>query len=207
VSWFAHSANETEAGNEHVGMFVAVDFDFPSGHIYLWTGLGDLSFGGNDYLGVGDLGKIDTPAENNQLQSQTKKYQLTGVDPALVPETDIDNSYGRSVTEYFGFLDAEARTLVATPEINWEGRIDVIRRVDGANPVIEVTAEHRMVLLELTDTWRYTHEHQQMFYPALNDKGFDQVTAIQLKKVVWSGKNVDPAVQMPAFPTHFSPRR
>ena len=203
MSWFAYSANETEAGKEHVGILIAVDFDFPSAHVYLWTGIGDLTFGGHTYLGVGDLGKIDTPAEPTLLTANTKKYQLSGIDPAGIPESDIDYSYGRSVTEYLGFFDTELRTLVATPEINWEGRIDTMRRVDGSAPLVEVTAEHRLVSLDLTDTWRYTHEHQQMFYPSLSDNGFDQVTAIQLKKTVWSGKNVDPAVQMHGFPLGF----
>jgi len=134
------------------------------------------------------------------MTANTKKYQLTGVDPSLVPESDIDNSFGRPVTEYVGFLDVETHALVATPEINWEGRIDIIRRVDGLKPIIEVNAEHRLVMLDKTDTWRYTHEHQQQFYPGAGDNGYDQVISIQMKTVVWSGKNVDPAVQQPAYP-------
>jgi len=198
MSWFALSANEVEAGKEHVALFVAVDFDFPSGHSRVWSGMGDLTFGGNTYSGLGQLGKIEVPTEGVGLDAQTKKYQCSGVDPALMLESDIDYSYGRSVTEYFGFFDTETGKLVAVPEINWEGRIDSIRRVDGKEPIIEVSAEHRMVLLQRNDLWRYTQEHQDQFYPG--DNGFDQVTVIQLKKVIWSGKNTDPGTIAPYMP-------
>jgi hypothetical protein len=195
VTWFATSANETEAGKERYFAFIAADFDFPSGHERFWTGIGDLTVLGNIYLGAGELVTVDGESESTDLGAQRKRYTLTGVDPSLVAETDIDGSFGRSVVEYLGFLDPDMRQLLAAPEVSWEGRIDSFRRVDGARPIIEVTAEHRLALLDRIDGWRYTHEHQQQFYAG--DNGFDQVNAIQLKKVIWGGKLVDPAVQTP----------
>jgi hypothetical protein len=196
VSWFAESANEAEADKEHVLMFLAVDFDFPSGHARFWSGLGDLFIDGIEYLGVGELGKVGTTGEGIGLNARRKTYQCSGVDPTWVTESDIENSYGRAVVEYFGFLNSVTRALVETPEVNWEGRIDTIRRVRGSEPLIEINAEHRMVLLEQQDGWRYTHEHQQQFYSG--DTGFNQVAAIALKKVLWGGRLVDPAVRDPA---------
>lgn len=186
MTWFEQSANETEAAREHVHMFVAVDFDFPSGHARFWSGVGELVINGNTYLGSGELGGFSVPEEATNLVAERKTYRLSGVDPSLVAESDIDDSFGRTITEYFGFLNPETRALLAPPEINWEGRIDSFRRVDGDEPVIEVNAEHRMVLLDKTDGWRYTHDHQQQFFAG--DKGFDQVGKLESKEVIWGGK-------------------
>lgn len=192
MTWFASGVNEVESQRSHYLPFIAVDFDFPSGHIRLWTGIGDLPLLGNTYTGIGDLAKIDGESESADLNLQRRKYILSGVDPTSVDESDITDSFGRSVTEYLGFLDPETRALIATPETYWEGRIDSIRRVDGENPIIEVSSEHRLAILDRTDQWRYTHEHQQQFYPSGGDLGYDQVNAIALKKVVWGGKVADP---------------
>lgn len=198
MTWFAESANETEATKEHCLMFLAVDFEFLTGHVRLWSGLGELAILGQSYLGVGDLGRISVPAENTSLTAERKTYQLSNVDPSWISETDIEGSFGRPVTEYFGFLNPTTRQLIGNPEINWEGRIDTPRRIDGANPIVEISAEHRHVLLGRTDGWRYTHEHQQEFFAG--DKGFDQVPSLELKEILWGGKRVLPPLPRLPYP-------
>lgn len=190
MTWFATAANETESAKEHFLMFLAVSFDFPSGFRYLWSGLGDLVIGANTYLGMGELARVSMADERSNLTFDRKTYQLSGVavDPALVPESDIDGCFGRAVTEYFGFLNPDLRTLLATQEVNWEGEISNIKRVDGREPLIEVNAESRMILLDQVDGCRYTHEHQQQFYPG--DLGFDQVPKNDLKEILWGGSIV-----------------
>lgn len=194
MSWFEESANATEADKNNAIQIVAVDIDLPSGHVRLWSGVGDITIFSETYQGAGDLGRISIPAERAGLNVDRKTFQLAGADISLAPESELDNSFGRSVTEYFGFLDTTARTLIGDPEVNWEGRVDAVRRVDGAEPFIEVNAESRMVLLDQIDGWRYTHEHHQQFYSG--DDGFDQVAAIQLKEVIWGGDYVDPGAEI-----------
>jgi len=195
MTWFADSSNAAEASKAKYFQFLAVDFDFPSGHYRFWSGAGDITLNGNTYSGVGDLVKIDSESDTVELGPQRKKYTLSGVDPTSVDEDDIDGSFGRSVVEYLGFLNPETKQLIANPEIHWEGRIDSFRRVDGQAPIIEVSAEHKMALLDRADDWRYTHEHQQEFFPSAGDTGLDQVNTLPLKKVIWGGKTVDPAVK------------
>ena len=188
MTWFDSSANQAEAEKPHIRMFIAVDLEFSSAHVRVWSGSGDITISGHVFTGLGAMGKVSTPAENNRLIAEKKTYQLTGVDPSLVSEADIDASFGRDVTEYVGFLDTVTGQLVDTPEITWEGRIDQINRTDGRNPVIEINAETRTVLLDQTDGWRYTDEHQKLFFPA--DDGFDQVAPSSLKTLYWGGKKV-----------------
>lgn len=190
MSWFATSANETEAGKEHYYAFLAVDFDFTSGHVRVWSGFGQITINGNVYSGVGEFGSATNSPERSNLTVERKTYRLSGtaVDPALVSETDIDASFGRSVIEHLGFMNNDTHTLLATPEINFEGEISNILRKDGAESVIEVNAEHRLALFDKNDGWRFTHEHQQQFYAG--DNGCDQVPKLETKEVLWSGHRV-----------------
>lgn len=189
MSWFASSANETEAAKEHVCMFIAVAFDFPSSVYRFWSGYGDLTLFGNTFTGTGELGKITTKPENTRLVAETKTFQLSGVDLALVNESDLEGCFGRPVTEYIGFLDQNGQ-LVADPEINWEGLMDKPRRVDGLEPIIEINAEHRLALIDQADGWRYTHEHHQQFFPG--DNGCREVPSVETAEIYWGGYRVMP---------------
>lgn len=194
MSWFESSANEAEADKEHYLMFLAVDFEFASGHAYFWSGVGEITFGGNTYLGMGTLASVSSTTDRVALSPETKTYRISGaeIDPAAVSEADIDSSFGKSVVEYFGFINPNTGKLLDTPEINFEGEISNIRRMDGAEPFIEVNAEDRMIMLERTDDWRFTHEHQQEWFPG--DKGFDQMPAVATKESLWGGHRVLPGV-------------
>lgn len=190
MTWFASSANESESQKQSYVMFLAVELAFVGGAHRYWSGTGSLFINGNEYIGAGQLVSVSAVEERSTLGGERKTYQLSGVDPALVSETEIDRSFGRSVTEYFGFLNVDTRQLLDAPEINWEGRIDAIRRQDGAQPLIQVDAEHRLVLLEQADDWRYTDEHQAEFFPG--DKGFDQVPTLDTITILWGGAVVRP---------------
>lgn len=187
MSWFQTSANETEAAREHVCMFLAVEFDFVSAVYRFWSGLGSLSINGQTFIGTGDLGKISVSPDNSRLIAEPKTYQLAGVDLTIISETDLENCYGRGVTEYFGFLKQDG-SLFATPETNWEGRMDKARRVDGLSPLVEINAEHRLVLLDKADGWRYTHEHHQQFFPG--DNGFREMPSVATAEILWGGYRV-----------------
>lgn len=189
MTWFQQAANGTEADKEHVCLFIAVAMAFQSATVRIWSGVGELSFGGNSYIGAGEFCGVSAHTEQTALVADKKTFRLTGVDPAIVAEADFDSSFGRSVTEYMGFLSGSGQ-LVATPEVNWEGRIDSCRRIDGEVPAIEISAEFRLVLIDRMDGWRYTHEHQQQFFPG--DNGFQFVGTLETSELLWGGRRVYP---------------
>lgn len=189
MSWFVSSANEAAAGAQHGCLFIAVELDFQSTTLRCWSGFGTLRFGGNDYLGVGYLGKVSVTPENTRLVAERKTYELSGVDMSLVLQSDLESCFGRDLTEYTGFLDENGQ-LIDTPESSWEGTMDKPRRVVGVNPFIEIGAEHRLALIEQADGWRYTHEHQQQFFPG--DNGLREVPSIETAQIYWGGTLVLP---------------
>lgn len=187
MTWFADSDNQTESAKSHNLLVVAIDADFPDGHVRLSTFPGPLTINGNSYVGAGNLGKISLDTETTQLLATTRTYQLSGVDPALVPETEIDNCFGRSFTEYLVWLNAETRKVIGF-EVNFEGRMDKVARRDGAEPLIELSVEHRLVILDRSDGWCYTDEHQKQFFSG--DNGLDQVRANGSVYITWGGGTV-----------------
>lgn len=200
MTWFTESANEDEADKTHCQPFVAVDMEFSSGHIRLWTGAGNLTLSGNVYSGIGDMGSIESDSETAELLVQKRKYVLSGVDPALVDESDIDDSHGYPIITYLGFLNPETKQLIGDPELLFEDDVDNVERKDGPAPTITINAQSRLRKLNIPGGLRYTQEHQQRVYPSGGDNGYDQVVAIQMKTIVWGGKLVDPAVPTSIVP-------
>lgn len=196
MTWFTLIANQTAAESEHVNIFRAVDIDLPSGHVRLWTGYGDLVIGGNAYTGAGKFARSSDPSERTGLDAARKTFGISGAElsPGMIAESDIDNSKGRSVKEYVGFLGS-AGQLVAEPEISWEGSIDGIRRIDGAEPAIEINAEHRMIILDKSTGLRRTNEHQQQFFAG--DTGYSQVNPSLVREISWGGLNYGGGTSQP----------
>lgn len=193
-AWFENIANADEAAKTRYAMFIAVRLDFPSDTVRVWSGYGQIVLLGETYIGLGKLGSVSTAPERSSLTFERKTYQLAGaeVNPSLIPEEEIENSFGRSVVEYLGFL-SEAGQLIADPEVLFEGEISNIRRIDGRNPMIEINAENRLSMLDRVDGWRYTHQHQQEFY-AVNppDLGFNEVKSLETREIFWGGSRVAP---------------
>jgi hypothetical protein len=64
------AALKSAAQSAEFGYIVFVALDFPSGYLYVHNGVGTYTFGGNDYLGVGAFGSIDTIEETTSLNSR-----------------------------------------------------------------------------------------------------------------------------------------
>lgn len=188
MSWFTDPNCEAAAGLEHAQLAYAVDLDFPSGHVRYHTGSGNLTIGANTYTGIGTLGSIQGTPERVKLGSERWSYLLSGVDPSIVPESEIDNSFGRAVIEYEVWINPTTNAVLGY-ETNREGRMDRIRRRDGASPIIEVSVENRLAIIDQADGWRYTSEHQAQFFAG--DTGCDQVKDLESKEVIWGGKRVE----------------
>lgn len=185
MSWFTDANCEAESLKEHVLIAYAADLEFPSGHARVWTGTYDIVIASNTYTGGGRLVSASSMAEQVQLSSERWTYQLSGVDPTLVPESEIDNSYGGTVTEYELWINPQTFALIGY-EINRECTIGRVNRRDGSSPIIEVNCESRFVMLEQPDGLRYTDEHHQKYFFS-GDKGCEFTRGIASIDIIWGG--------------------
>lgn len=184
MSWYDDTNCETAAMAERCSIARAVDLEFPSGNVRLHTRKGTLSIGGNTFLGAGDLATISDTPERASLTTERWTYGISGIDPSVIPESEIDDSFGGEVIEYEVYLNPETHAVIGY-EIRREGTINRVRRRDGRSPLIEVGVDTRLAILELKDGWRWVTEHQEKFFSG--DLGCDFARNLDSEEIIWGG--------------------
>jgi len=177
------TAMQAVATAELVRPIYLVDLEFASGSIYLWSGLGDLSFNSNTYIGVGDLLTIGAVQESTELTATGAQITLGGIKQSLLTLARDEPYQGRPLTIRLGAFD-ENGDLIASPVILFSGFMDVMTINDsGETSTITVSAENKLIVFQKTAVRRYTAEDQKIEHPT--DKGFEFVAKIQEKEIVW----------------------
>lgn len=156
---------------------------FDSGTLSLWNGLGNLSYGGITYTGVIPILSIDKIKEQKNLAAAGVNITLGGLDDSILEITREEPFQQRSFEMYVALLDS-AGAIVSDPYLMFEGFMDQMITKDDAKTVeITVAVENALISLERALDTKYTPEDQKREFP--NDSGFDFVTDIQNKQVIW----------------------
>src|SRR4051794_25522402 len=97
------------------------ELDFASGFVRVHTRLGTITWGGHDWLGVGQLGGVSAVEETTDLSRKTVSYTLSGI-PGDMISVVLDEQYqGRPARLYLGLLDTITNQLAGTPELLDQG--------------------------------------------------------------------------------------
>jgi hypothetical protein len=148
-----------------------------SGDVLVWSGLGDLTWAGKTWLGVGTLGGVSGVAETTETAAKGVTLSLSGIPSDMIETALAETRQGLPAEVWFGCLDAEG-ALIGDPFLLFRGLTDVPTIEEGAETcTISITAESRLIDLERARTRRYTPEDQHLDYPG--DKGFDFVVGLQ----------------------------
>jgi hypothetical protein len=187
LSRIVSSANATALQQPSAQIAIAVDIDFPSGHVRLHDGCGPLSIGGNAYEGTGKVQLLDKIEESLDVIAKPVSCVLSGVDADLITKARAGGYQGRSITFYLCIFNLDTGALIDTPEIAWEGRMDSISiRLAQGEASITLNCEHR--LRREPRIARYTNQDQQLAYSG--DRFFDQVPNIQGFRNKWGQKGI-----------------
>lgn len=172
------SALLTALSQPEVQPYYAVDLDFDSAPIRLWTGYGDRTIFTNSYTGGGSLLTISGLEEASDLSAKNITLSLSGVPSSLVTIA-LDEPYQRRECKvYFGTTDT------SDPIEVFSGLMNTMTIEDsGESSVITLTVESKLVRLEKASNRRYTEENHVARHP--NDTFFSYVTSLQDKDVVW----------------------
>jgi hypothetical protein len=78
--------------NANIQPFILAALTFKSGTVWVWSGVGSLTWGGNTYLGVGSLGTISAISEGTSVQADGMTVTLSGIPlqqgiPVYIPAT------------------------------------------------------------------------------------------------------------------------
>lgn len=156
---------------------------FASGPVYLWTGIGSISWDGHTWLGIGTIGTISAVEEGTDVQARGISIGLSGIDTTILTDVMTEMQQGLPVTVYLGLFDATP-ALIANPVIAFRGRMDQPTiNCDGTTCDISIQCESRLMDLNVPAERRYTNEDQQREYPG--DRGLEFVNAIQEVTIYW----------------------
>ncbi len=174
----------TEVTASPLRPILLVKMEFDSADLNLWTGVGDLSFGGDTYTGAGDLLSFSRIEETSNLRAIGMAAVLSGIPSSIITIALAEDYMGRPVTVWFGALDSSG-ALVADPEPIFAGLIDTLPIKDaGDTATIEVRIENRLARLEESRARRYTPEDQAIDFSG--DKGLDFVVALNDgREIIW----------------------
>jgi len=149
----------------------------------LWSGVGDLTYDSETYTGVGDLLNISAVTETSDMQASGLNVTLTGVKSSLVVIAKDHEYQGRAITVMLGAFDASG-DLVADPTVIFAGFMDTMTIAEsGETSTISIACENKLIAFERSKVRRYTAEDQKIDHPT--DKGFEFVTAIVQKEIIW----------------------
>lgn len=172
---------ETIAARYRAAYLVTLAFD--SGTLYFWTGIGNLSYGGNTFTGTGNLGDVSIVTETADMRPTGATLKLSGVASSLISIMLGEHYQGRAATIRYAVFDAnwamvEALTVFA-------GRMDVMRLIDAGELVeVTLTVEHRMIAFDRPqEVYFYTHVDQQRLYSG--DLGLEFVAPLADKTIYW----------------------
>ena len=169
---------------QHVVLVTFTKLEFPSGTLYLHNSIGTYTWGGQDWLGTGDLGEISQIEEGADVSPYKITLSLSGLDPDISAAALTEDYYLQPVTVYLGVLDA-SDDLIADPTIIWEGAMDQMLVTVGAagGDVISLTAESELARFNKASNLKYTSAQLQNDFAG--DLGFDLMADIEGAKLRW----------------------
>ena len=180
----------TALSSDHVALVTFAKLEFPSGTLYLHNSLGTYTWGGNDWLGTGDLGEISQLEEGAQISPYKISLSLSGLDATISGAALTEDYYLQPVTVYLGVLDAND-ALIANPTVVWEGAMDQMELSVGATDgdTIVLTAESELARFDKASNLKYTDAQLQSDFSG--DLAFEFMADIEGAKIRWGDANSD----------------
>ena len=159
--------------------------NFRSATVYVWSGVGDLVYGGNTYKGVGSFGKVAGISEGVEVNADGTSVTLSGIDATLLSETMSDVQLGAPAKIFFAALNPVSCSVVAT-YLLYSGTIDQPSVQPGIETFdITIKLENRMSDLQRANMRRYTSADQRLYYP--DDTAFTAVESLNDQALRWGG--------------------
>ena len=186
MSRWESATNEAAAAQRSVSLVTMVDLQIPGDRLTAHDGIGSFTWGGLTWDGLGRYGSIDAIVETTDVIAAPVEMTLSGVDAGLI-DAGMDTAYhGQPARVYIAMFDAEAGTLVDSPELLGEGRRDFMQYdIAEGQASIKVRCEHRLRRMPVTA--RYTDEDQRARFPT--DKFFSRLYLVNGYISQWADKD------------------
>lgn len=183
--------------------FFAVELDFDSGPLYMWTGYGNLTIDGKTYVGAGQILNISSVSETTEMEAKGATITVSGIPSSFLSVALQEPYQGRECRIYFAvtvsqklllesgdFILTEDGGIILTEASGvqltevFSGELDQMNIEEAAETAtISVTAENVLVKLERPIVRRFSDQDQKSRFP--NDKGLEFVASLQDKDILW----------------------
>ena len=180
----ATNLTEINAAHLHVVTLLHLAFDEP---VFINSGVGNITFNSNVYIGVGQLGAIGESRESELLGPKPITLQLSGIDPNMIVEAQEAGRYKDVIIVYEGYRNDDG-TLVDDPWIVWKGWFEYANIILDKQGTVTIIAQHDLSILNDKDGGRYTDEDQQQRFSG--DVFFEFVTDMPTVKLQWGGRTI-----------------
>lgn len=165
-----------------------VEMIFDSTPLRLWSGSGNITWGGRTFTGTGDLGGISEIEESGKVAANGIELTLSGIPSGTISLALAEPYRGRRVYVWLGFFNTTTWALIADPVAVFAGRIDTMRIKDsGETATIALSCESKLIDMQRARERRYTYEDQVDLFAG--DKGFEYVAGLQEKEIFWGRKS------------------
>jgi len=173
----------TALSQPEVEPYYAIELDFDTAPIRLWTGYGDLTIGGNSYIGSGSLLTIDGLEEASDLSAKSITLTLSGISSSIISIALQEPYQRREAKVFFGTRDTAVPIEVFAGLMNTMSIEDI-----GETSTVRLVVESKLVRLEKASNRRYTHENH--ISRNSGDTFFSFVSQLQDRDVVWGREKV-----------------
>jgi hypothetical protein len=180
-----NSATEaaSQASAIHPVLFAKLEFD--GGNVLFHSELGDITFGGDTYIGVGQFGGISSADEVSDLSNSPMNLTLSGIPSEVATILLAEQYQGRRATVFLGYLDLTTNMLVGDPAILFRGLIDTADIEQDNTFTITLSVGNRFSVWNTPLIRRYNNSDQQGRFPG--DTGLEFVEQAASKEITWGG--------------------
>lgn len=162
-------------------VLVRFNFDDP---VYAHSGLGDITWDGDTYVGIGMLGKISEHEESETLNAAPITFSLSGIDQMQLRSALDAITYGDEVDVWKAIVD-DAGDLIGDPVHIYGGSVDSSNVVVGLEPVLNIIAQHAISDTVKKNGAHWTNEDHQRRYPG--DEFFEYIHEVPTLRLNWGG--------------------
>lgn len=159
-----------------------VSATFASETVYVWSGVGSITWNGETWQGLGGLLGVSVTEDGSTVEARGITIALSALNPTLLAEALGDYQLGLPVTVYLGLYSGGS--LISSPITTWAGRIDQPTVDVGADTAtIAIACENRLIDMNIAVDRRLTNVDQQMLAPG--DLGLIFTAGLQEQTLFW----------------------
>jgi hypothetical protein len=163
-------------------LFMA-QLSFKTEVVWCWTGVGNLVWNSQTFVGVGSFAKLGTISEGTDVQAFGTSVTLSGIDPDLLGSSMTGMVPGSQAQLWFGLL-SDAGTIIGSPYQLFRGTMDKVSISAGVDSIsITLALETKMLDHSRASNRRYTQADQRTRYPT--DSSMAGVEALNDQAINW----------------------